>query len=384
MKRINQYKFDANQLTIHWEDGQQSELAAIWLRDHCQMPDSRDPVSGQRLLNITDFPLDLTITNVDQTEDLIVIDFNPEHRSEFVIDWLVENCYCINSQTDDRSESSKKLWQKSSFEADIPKHNYPNFCALPEAKIAVLQSVKEYGFAILSAVPCEEGEILSVISEFGFVRNTNYGPLFEVRTTVNANNLAFTNLGLGCHLDNPYRDPVPGIQLLHCLQSSTAGGESILQDGFMAASLLREENPQHFDTLSQQWINYRFQNADIDLQSRVPMLEVDDKKAIVKVRYNNRSIATLKLPPSKVKAFYAAYRHYAEILERKELQINFKLAPGELMLFDNTRVMHARTAFSDAGTRHLQGAYSDLDSLYSTLRALKSKLSDSDCAKIAQ
>ncbi len=57
MKRINQYKFDANQLTIHWEDGQQSELAAIWLRDHCQMSDSRDPVSGQRLLNITDFPL---------------------------------------------------------------------------------------------------------------------------------------------------------------------------------------------------------------------------------------------------------------------------------------------------------------------------------------
>jgi gamma-butyrobetaine hydroxylase len=383
MKRINQYKFDANQLTIHWEDGQQSELAAIWLRDHCQMPDSRDPVSGQRLLNITDFPLDLTITNVDQTEDLIVIDFNPEHRSEFVIDWLVENCYCINSQTDDRSESNKKLWQKNSFEAYIPKHRYSNFCTLPEAKIAALQAVKDYGFAILSDVPCEAGEILKVISEFGFVRHTNYGPLFEVRTTVNANNLAFTNLGLGCHLDNPYRDPAPGIQLLHCLQSSTAGGESILQDGFMAANLLREENQQHFDTLSQQWINYRFQDANTDLQARVPMLEVNDKKEIIKVRYNNRSITALKLPPDKVTAFYAAYRHYAEILERKELQITFKLEPGELMLFDNTRVMHARTAFSNTGSRYLQGAYSDLDSLYSTLSVLKSQQSDSDCAKTA-
>jgi len=374
MKRINQYQFDANQLTIHWEDGQQSQLAAIWLRDHCQMPDSRDPVSGQRLLNITDFPLDLTITNVIQTDDLIVIDFKPEHRSEFAIDWLIENCYCINSQADDRSESYKILWQKKSFEANILKHSYPNFCNLPEAKIAALQSVKDYGFAILSDVPCEEGEILKVIAEFGFVRQTNYGPLFEVRTTVNANNLAFTNLGLGCHLDNPYRDPVPGIQLLHCLQSSTAGGESILQDGFMAARLLREENPQHFDTLSQQWINYRFQDADTDLQARVPMLEVNDKKEIVKVRYNNRSITTLKLPSDKVTAFYAAYRHYAEILERKELQITFKLAPGELMLFDNTRVMHARTAFSDVGTRHLQGAYSDLDGLYSSLSVLKSQL----------
>jgi gamma-butyrobetaine hydroxylase len=384
MKRINQYQFDANELTIDWEDGQQSLLAAIWLRDHCQMPESQDPVSGQRLLNITDFPLDLTITNASHTDDSLIIDFAPEHRSEFSIDWLIKNCYCINSPADDRSESSKSLWQKSSFEADIPKHNYPDFCALPEAKIATLQSVKDYGFSILSAVPCNEGEILSVISKFGFVRNTNYGPLFEVRTTVDANNLAFTNLGLGCHLDNPYRDPVPGIQLLHCLQSSTAGGESILQDGFMAANLLREENPQHFDTLSQQWINYRFQGAETDLESRVPMLEVNDKKEIVKVRYNNRSIATLKLPPNKVTAFYAAYRHYAEILERKELQITFKLAPGELMLFDNTRVMHARTAFSDAGTRHLQGAYSDLDSLYSTLSVLKSNLSFSQCDPIAQ
>ena len=76
--------------------------------------------------------------------------------------------------------------------------------------------------------------MLDVIKQFGFVRETNYGPLFEVRTEVHPTNLAFTNLGLGCHLDNPYRDPVPGLQLLHCLESSTEGGESILQDGFQA------------------------------------------------------------------------------------------------------------------------------------------------------
>ncbi len=56
----------------------------------------------------------------------------------------------------------------------------------------------------------------------------------------------------------------------------------------MAANLLREENQQHFDTLSQQWINYRFQDANTDLQARVPMLEVNDKKEIVKLQDNNR------------------------------------------------------------------------------------------------
>ncbi len=43
MKRINQYHFDSNELIIDWADGQQSQLAAIWLRDHCQMPDRQRP-----------------------------------------------------------------------------------------------------------------------------------------------------------------------------------------------------------------------------------------------------------------------------------------------------------------------------------------------------
>ena len=232
--------------------------------------------------------------------------------------------------------------------------------------------MRDYGFAILDSVPRESGQVLEVIRQFGFVRETNYGRLFEVRTRVDPNNLAYTNLGLGCHLDNPYRDPVPGLQLLHCLESSAEGGESILQDGFMAASTLRDENPRHFLILSRNWINFRFRDASSDLRSRVPLIEVNARDEVIRVRFNNRSIDTLRLPPERMKSFYPAYRHYAEILERRELQVVFKLQPGELMLFDNTRVLHARTAFSAAGSRHLQGAYSDLDGLYSCLRRLES------------
>jgi len=364
--------FTENQLTIDWGDGRKSQLAAIWLRDHCQMPESRDPISGQRLLNITDIPNDIHIAHVEQNNDMLTIDFAPEsHQSEFSLCWLLDNCYCLNRQADDRSETGKKLWLKSTFATQLPRCHYHRFCDSADSKRFALQSFKDFGFVILDDVPCHEGEVLNVIKQFGFVRETNYGPLFEVRTKVDANNLAFTNLGLGCHLDNPYRDPVPGIQLLHCLQSSTTGGESILQDGFMAASILRDENPQHFETLCQQWINYRFQDANTDLHSRVPMFEVNEKNEIIKVRYNNRSIGSLNIDPDQVTKFYAAYRHYAQIIERESLQVMFKLNPGELMMFDNTRIMHARRAYSKGGVRHLQGAYSDLDGLYSTLSTLK-------------
>ncbi|MDH5354694.1 MAG: gamma-butyrobetaine dioxygenase [Gammaproteobacteria bacterium] len=374
MNTIKSFSFKTDQLTIEWQDGRQSQLAAIWLRDHCQMPECRDPHSGQRLLNITDIPADTRIQSVEQIDDKLVVVFAPEnHVSEFSTNWLLDNCYCLNKQSDDRSEQGKKLWQTNSFANGLPRFDYASFCQSGITRATALQAVKDYGFVLLDGVPCEDGYILQVIGKFGYVRETNYGPLFNVRTEVNANNLAFTNLGLGCHLDNPYRDPVPGIQLLHCLESSTTGGESILQDGFMAANVLRDENPEHFKTLSRQWINYRFQDSCTDLHSRVAMFEVNDLNQVIKVRYNNRSIDTLRLERSQIKPFYAAYRHYAEIIEREELQISFKLGAGELMMFDNTRVLHARKSYSDGGIRHLQGAYSDLDGLYSTLSMLQAE-----------
>ena len=102
-------------------------------------------------------------------------------------------------------------------------------------------------------------------------------------------------------------------------------------------------------------------------------ISVDDKKEVIKVRYNNRSIDTINVPQDKMRSFYKSYRHWSEVIERDELKIQFKLSEGDLMLFDNTRVMHARTEFSKSGKRHLQGAYSDLDGLYSLLNRLEMK-----------
>jgi hypothetical protein len=62
-----------------------------------------------------------------------------------------------------------------------------------------------------------------VIELFGCVRETNYGRLFDVVSVENPSNLAYTGLALGSHTDNPYRDPVPQLQLLHCLEGGGRG-----------------------------------------------------------------------------------------------------------------------------------------------------------------
>ena len=213
------------------------------------MPQSRDPNSGQRLMNITDFPADIAIGDACLEDGRLLIEFEPEgYRSEYEVDWLYQNCYCINSSQDDRSESSKVLWHGASFDGSLPRQSYEAFGTQPGSMLTALRAVRDFGFVVLEGVPTEPGTILDVIGEFGHVRETNYGPLFEVRAKIDPNNLAYTNLGLGCHLDNPYRNPTPGLQLLHCLDSSVDGGETVLQDGFMAARVLREEHPRHFES----------------------------------------------------------------------------------------------------------------------------------------
>ena len=93
------------------------------------------------------------------------------------------------------------------------------------------------------------------------------------------------------------------------------------------------------------------------------------------LRFNNRSIAPLvDVPYAELPAYYAGYRKLAEITTRPELEVSFKLEPGELFLVDNTRVLHARKAFSGVGTRWLQGCYADKDGLLSTLRVLQQQL----------
>jgi|SRR5208283_5344250 len=98
---------------------------------------------------------------------------------------------------------------------------------------------------------------------------------------------------------------------------------------------------------------------------------LDPRGRIRGVRFNNRSTRPLRLPPAEVTAFYAAYRRWATLLARPELALTMRLRPGDCLIFDNTRILHGRTAFTGAGQRLLQGCYADLDGLASSLAVLE-------------
>ena len=158
------------------------------------------------------------------------------------------------------------------------------------------------------------------------------------------------------------------MQLLHCLAAASDGGASRFVDGFAAAARLQAEDPAAFRTLTTTDATFRYHSAEIDLRARRPLIEVNRDGAVTTVSVNNRSMEPLSADRADTVSFYDAYRALVDLLDRDELAIEITPRPGELVAFDNRRVLHGRRAFRSTERRNLQGCYIDIDAIHSAAR----------------
>jgi gamma-butyrobetaine dioxygenase len=348
-----------------------SELVfpAIWLRDNCRCPLCISPGNGQRLVDTADLPERPVAQKLIAGDDALTISWAPDgHESRYGVSWLAAHAFDEASRAARHSEPV--LWGPE-IARDLPKADWPAVESGPVEERALLDVFLRYGFAILTGVPTESGMVARVGDRIGHVRVTNYGRWFEVKSVPNPNNLAYTGLGLGVHTDNPYRDPTPGVQLLHCLECEAPGGDSILVDGFCAAADFRNEDPDGFALLARIVQDYRFADREADLRARTPVIVTDAEGRVVGIHFNNRSKAPLDAPLDLVEPWYRAYRCFAQMLGDPSRALKLRLAPGDLLIMANQRTLHGRTAFDPAlGRRHLQGCYVDMDGVESRYRVL--------------
>ncbi len=352
-----------------------SRFSPIWLRDNCPCAGCCDPGNGQKLFGIIDLPAQVTVAEVVAGTDTVVVTFGPDgHRGEFSRAWLDDHsldAHRFHAPDDHRTESTKRLWQPADLRDALPVTDWATYRADDAERARMLRAVRDLGFAIVRGTPATPGTVLDIAATFGHVRETNYGRLFDVRVEANPTNLAFTGRAIAPHTDNPYRDPVPTLQLLHCLNNAVDGGASGLLDGFHAASLLRTRDPEAFRVLATTIVPFAWSDRAASLRADRPLIDVDPAGRVREVRFNNRSMRALRLPPERTDAFYRAYRRFAEIISRPDLLLTFRLDAGDCVIFDNTRLLHARTGFEESGSRHLQGCYADIDGLLSTLTLLE-------------
>jgi alpha-ketoglutarate-dependent taurine dioxygenase len=361
-------------LTVEWTNGRVSEFASIWLRDNLR--EDRDPHSGQRLVDIADLPEDPRIRSASAEDGTVRVEWeNDAHRASFDLDWLALHDFGAPRP---RPEFATRLWLEGArldASRDVARTTLAQVRGDPSVRLNWLTRLLQDGIAFLSGVPSREEAILEATSFIGRVAETNYGLVFDVRSVPQPRNLAYSELGLGLHTDNPYREPVPGFQLLHALIASRDGGESLFADGFALAEHLRSTEPGAFTQLTQTPVPFLYRSKDAELFAERPLIQLSCRGSVTAVHYNNRSIAPLRLSAHDARPFYAAYRSFAALLREPRFQLRHRLATGDLVAFDNQRTLHGRTAFSSAKyPRHLRGCYLTRDSVYSQAALLRREL----------
>jgi len=340
------------------------DLPALWLRERCQDPAHLDSTTKQRLFDPHTLPSDLRLTEArDEGHGTAWLAFSDGYAGRYRLDALA-------ADFDDNDALPTAVAWTSDLALDTVRVDWRRLDDPGYLRQAV-GAFLAYGFIVLHDVPTRAEQILDVARTFGHPRETNFGTYFEVYSRQQSNDLAYRPVGLGPHTDNPYREPVPGIQLLHCLVNETTGGLSTLVDSLAVAHQLQAEDPQGFELLATTPVRFRFVDADEELVERRPIIQRDGQNRMTGVHYSPRLDYLPLLPPETLRRFHRARQRLGELFIDPGFQLRFPLGAGELMMFDNSRVLHGRTPYDPGeGARHLQGCYVDLDgprSLYRTV-----------------
>jgi alpha-ketoglutarate-dependent taurine dioxygenase len=354
-----------DRLNIDWQDGTSSEYASLWLRDNVR--EDRDPHSGQRLVDIADLPADPRIKSAAVHDGAIAVEWEAESRpASFDLQWLLAHA---SNRAAGRAEFRPKHWLEGArlhAARDFAWTTFAEIDGNPSLRAHWLMRLVQDGIAFLRDVPSTDAGILQAAARVGRVSETNYGLVYDVRSVPQPENLAYSDLGLGLHTDNPYREPVPGFQVLHALVASPDGGESLFADGFAIAEHMRATFPDDFAVLTRTAVPFLFRSKDAELYAERPLIQLSCSGDVSAVHYNNRSVAPLRLAAREVAPFYSAYRRLAGLLRDARFHLQLHLGDGQIVAFDNQRILHGRTAFSSAKyPRHLRGCYLTRDSVFS-------------------
>ena len=353
---------------VHWQDGEASAFPFLWLRDNC--PSGFHPQTQERCFDLLSVPEDLAPDRVSVDQDALVVDWgDAQHVSRFSLEWL--SVHRTGRVLDDPADVEMRHWRGDLARGDVPSADAVDLLGSDDALLEWLRAGRAFGLALVTGLDDHPDAGTSVARRVGFLRETNFGTVFDVISKPDPNNLAYTSHALPPHTDLPNQELPPGFQFLHCLANEASGGGSMFCDGFAVAADLRAEDVLSFDLLSRVEIPLRFHDGEADIRSRAPVICLKGDGSLDQIRFNPHIAGIFDMPAEHIAAYYRAYRRYMAATRDPKYLTTFRLAPGEMIVFDNRRVLHGREAFDPAsGYRSLRGCYVDRGEWDSRIRVL--------------
>ena len=289
------------------KQGAKKEIHPFWLRERVNSENFLDQKTQQRLFDPTMLKSSSEISKVNISDKFLEVSFKDGAYAKLVIENILKEF-----EKDNELYFINKISWKSDFQNNnIYKFNKNFF----EEKIMYesLLDFYKYGFVIFENVPTKDNFIVNFANSIGSIRRTNFGEFFNVKSKPNPNDLAYTSLPLAPHTDNPYRKPVPCIQLLHCIENEVGGGLSTLVDGLAVTEELKKEHPSFFQILTEIKVRFQFVDDNVVLEDWAEMIQLDENKRLKQVRFSPRLDFVPLMDKEKLELYYSARNKISEM-----------------------------------------------------------------------
>lgn len=362
---------DGDVLRLRFVDGCCLELLALMLRENSPDPETTHPLSGERRISLSQLADNLTIERATSPDGLAVdVRFSDGLETTYSSAWLhglaVAGADCI--------EIPAETWDAK---GPIERFEWSAVAASLHAERALLRAVASRGVALLSGTPLDESFVERFAGRIGPLRESNFGRVFDVCVEATPISNAYSTEALAPHTDLSTREYQPGLQHLHCLENEAQGGDSFVVDGRTLCRRLREVDEKAWHLLTSRPVPFANRSASCDYRWSAPLIGLDAHGELDTLRFTMWLRAPMAGAIDDVREAYRALRRIAVLAESEALQVRFRLQPGDLLILDNRRVLHGRTAFDGSGRRWLRGCYGEREDIWSRLRMIERVLAPS-------
>ncbi|KAI1786245.1 Clavaminate synthase-like protein [Ganoderma leucocontextum] len=374
----------------------------FWLRDSCQCPSCLHPSTRQKLHRTSDIPAE--VQPVDSPEGVRVkwegvdVKWDSGHESFYPREFL-ERYASRKTLREFHRDLMRLDWDVKTLRESASSLYLPyDALKTPKGLHSGMTQLSQYGLLFVTGVPTEktsneECELRALGERFGELRKTFYGETWDVKAIQNSRNIAYTNVDLGLHMDLLYFQHPPRYQILHCLRNRVEGGTSVFVDAVHVASKLRKEDRAAFDVLAGTPVAFHYINDGHHLyrvHRTIQLAEIGPRRTAPIAFINYSPPFQAPLPQqTPLPQFVPALKKFADMLEDPEVRFEYLLKEGDAVIFDNRRVLHARTAFREREAesseeethRWFKGCYLEADPVLDRLRVLGEQLEKSEAAK---
>ena len=364
---ISEVQHGPDSLQVIWTSGEKANFAYFWLRDNARDPVSFDSRSHQRELFTAMVPSNIQPDHVELAADGDIIsvkwpdlDSPTDYESGFLADFRHPSVGTILP--------APELWNASTLNHDAITIDFAK--ATSESGLKdLLKKVADFGFALVTDCPLKHQSVAKIAKQIGYVRETIFGGLWEFEADATMADSAYTPKELRPHTDSTYSLDAPGLQLLLCLTYDATGGDSIMVDGFSVAHQLKQDDSKLYNEMSRIEVTGVYKGDGTILEASRPILRHDSDGQLVQVTFNNYDRKTVRLAEPDMRHLYSGIRYLDRLYNDPAYQWRYQLQPGQMLIFDNWRVLHGRGAFQ--GKRRMAGAYLNREDYLSALRMHK-------------